>query len=165
MKRTVLLCSVIAILLLIVSFYWNDIIWIFLISFLQDSNLLFVSTEVNDTFVIALKLSLSIAFVPLFLLATWGVGNIILLRRRLLSIMTLLLFIFLAITFNILRIQSHYINITNLKGEVSMPIQDLNFEVAIVAGTVIGCIVSYFIFKSKKIDTSLESNISEIGQN
>jgi len=163
MKRTILICSGISILLFIASFYWHNIIWDFLIFFFRDSNFLFVTTEVNGTFLLALKLSLSIAFVPMFLLFTWLGGNIILLRKRLFSIVTVLVCIFLAVAFNILRIQSHDISLTNLKGEISFSIQDLNFAFAIIMGTVIGCIVSYFIFRSRKVDTVLNSNISEIG--
>lgn len=165
MKRTILLCSGIAILLFIASFYCNDFIWDFLFSFFRTSNLLFVSTEINGTFFSVLKISLSIAFVPVFLLFTWLGGNIILLRKRLFSIVIVLVCIFLTFTFNILRIQSHDIIPANLKGKVSFPIQDLNFAFAIIAGTVIGCILSYFIFRSKKTDSALDSNISEIGQN
>lgn len=165
MKRTILLCSGIAILLFIASFYWNDFIWNFLFSFFRTSNLLFVSTEINGTFLSVLKLSLSIAFVPLLLLAIWLGGNIVLLRKRLFSIITVLICIFLALAFNILRIQSHNITITDLNGKVSFPMQNLNFDMAIIAGTVIGGIIAYFIFKSKKTDQALDSNISEIGQN
>jgi hypothetical protein len=165
MKRTVLLCSGIAILLFIASFYWSDFIWDFLFSFFSTSNLHFVSMEINETFLLALKLSLSIAFVPLFLLVTWLVGNIILLRKRLFSIITVLILVFLAFAFNILRIQSHAITITNLQGKVSFPIRNLNFDIAIIAGTVIGGIVAYFIFRSKKTDSTIDANISEIGQN
>jgi hypothetical protein len=165
MKRIVLLCSGIAILLFLASFYWSDFIWDFLFSFFRSSNFHFVSTAINGTFLLVLKLSLSIAFVPLFLLATWLGGNIILLKKRLFSIITILICIFLALAFNILRIQSHNITITNLKGKVSFPIQNLNFDIAIIAGTVIGGIISYFIFRSKKTDPSLDANISQIGQN
>ncbi len=165
MKRTIFTLSGIAILLFLASFYWSDFIWDFLFSFFRSSNLLFVSTEVNETFLIALKLSLSIAFVPLFILVTWLSGNIILLRKRLFSIITILLCIFLAFSFNILRIQSHDITITALKGKASFPIQNLNFDITIIAGTIIGGIISYFIFRSKKRDRTLYSNISEIGQN
>ena len=165
MKRTILLCCGFAILLFIFSFVWNDIIWDFLMSFLNNSNLLFVANEVNGMFLIALKLSLSIALMPLLLLLTWAAGNIILLRRRLFSVLTVILCISLAIAFNILRIQSHDIVITNLKEKITLPIESLRFEVAILAGTVVGCLVSYFIFKSKKIDIGLESSIAEIGGN
>jgi hypothetical protein len=165
MKRTVLLCSAIAILLFIASFYWSDFIWDFLFSFFRTSNLFFVSTEINGTFLLALKLSLSIVFVPLFILVTWLGGNIFLLRKRLFSIITVLICIFLAFAFNILRIQSHDITNTNFKGKVSIPIQNLNFDIAIITGTVIGGIIAYFIFRSKKTDHALDANISDIGQN
>lgn len=165
MKRTILFCSCISILLFIVSFYLIDILFDFLISFFSTSNLHFVVTEISGTFLLALELSLSIAFVPLVLLAIWLGGNIILLKKRLFSIITVLICISLALAINILRIQSHDITIASLKGKVSFPMQNLNFDIAIIAGAVIGGIVSYFIFRTKKTDAGLDSGISEIGQN
>jgi hypothetical protein len=164
MKRTILFCSIAAILLFIASFYYFNVINGFLFSFFDKSNLSFFVTEINGTFLLAFKLCMSIALIPMFLLLIWLVGNIGSVKSRVFSIIIMLACIIIAVGINVFLIQSHDITMTNWKRNVSFPLEKVFFEYAIFLGAAVGSIISYFIFKRAKINKEQNIAISQIGK-
>jgi hypothetical protein len=162
MKRTILFCCIASIFLFIASFGLGDVIYDFFLSFFDNSRLVFQVTAINGTFIAVLKLSLSIALIPILLLVVWLAGNIFLLKKRIFSIAIVLVFAAITITFNIFRIQSHEMVMTNLKGKILFPSDELFFEYAIFIGAVLGCILAYLIFRSPKLNTGMDLAIPEI---
>jgi hypothetical protein len=162
MKRTILFCCIASILLFIASFGLGDVIYDFFLSFFDNRRLVFQVTAINGTFLSKLKLSLSIALVSILLLTVWVAGNISLLKKRLSSIMIVLVCIVIALGLNIFRIKSHEMVMTNLKGKILFPSDELFFEYTIFIGAVLGCILAYLIFRSPKLNTGMDLAISEI---
>ena len=150
MKRTILYCIISSIILLIASFYLNDRIFDFFLSFFKSGRLQFVVNEVNSPFLATLKLGLSIGIIPLLLLIVWLAGKITSFRRRLFSVLIMIVCIVLAIMVNVFRISSHEIVMTNLPAVISFPVEELFFEYAIGIGSIVGAAISYFIFRERR---------------
>ncbi len=150
MKRTILYCVSSSIILFILSFYFSDEIFDFFLLFFYDGHLNFVVTAVNGTFLIALKISLSIAIIPLILLIAWIGGRIESSRKRLFSILIVVGCMVLAMMLNVFRINSYLRLLTNLDAQISFPVAKLFFEYAISIGTIVGVVISYFIFRKRK---------------
>lgn len=164
MKCTILYCIISSIILLIVSFYFNDTIFDFFYSFFNGSDLQFAVYAINSTFKIALKVSLSIGAIPLLLLIAWIPSDIKTFRKMSFSVLIVLVCIALAITINVFRIRSHGIATSPLGVTIPFPIEELYFEYAIIVGVVTGSIISNFIFRKKKLQEETKAAIEAIGK-
>jgi hypothetical protein len=163
MKRTILYCITGSIILLIVSFYFNNKIFDFFYSLFNGSNLQFAVYALNSTFIIALKVSLSIGTIPLLLMVAWVSGNVTSLRKRSFSVLILLVCIVLAIMVNVFRIRSHEMVISPLGTQIPFPMEELYFEYAIIIGGVSGTIAAYLIFRKRILQEETRAAIEEIG--
>lgn len=163
MKHSVLYCIISSVILFIVSFLLRDTIFDLIFSLFNGSNLEFAVYHINSPFIIALKLSASIAAIPLSLLGAWISNNIIAFRKRALSVLIVLVCLVLAIMLNVFRISSHGIVKSPLNVQIPFPIEKLYFEYAIIMGVVSGLIISYFIFRKRKLQEEMKAAIEEIG--
>lgn len=159
MKRTILYCIASSIILLIVSFYFNDRIFDFILSFFEGGHLQFVVHEFNSPFLAALKLSVSIGIIPLLLLIVLLAGQITSYRKRLFSVLIIVGCIALAIMMNVFRISSYEIEMTKLPAQITFPFEELFFEYAIAIGSILGSAISYFIFRKRKSNEELNLEI------
>jgi hypothetical protein len=163
MKRTVLFCIVSSVILFIVSFFLSHTISDFFLSLFNGNNLQFAVYALNSYFIIALKVSLTIGTIPLLLLVAWIYGNITSFRKRSFSLLIVLVCIVLTIMLNVFRISGHEMLISPLGTPIPFPIEELYFEYAIISGVVSGSIISYFIFRNRKMQAETKAAIEEIG--
>ncbi len=164
MKRTLLYCIISAAILFIISFFLSGTILDFFLSLFNGTNLQFAVYALNSHFIIALKVSASIGTIPLLVLVAWIYGNITSLRKRSFSVLIVLACIVLAIMLNVLRISSYDMIISPLGSKIPFPIEELYFEYAIMTGIVSGSIISYFIFRRRKLQEEAKAAIEAIGK-
>jgi len=163
MKRTILYCTISSVILFIVSFYLSGTILDFFLSLFNGSNLQFAIYDVGSSFMTALKLSVIIGAIPLLVLAAWISGNITAFGKRSFSVFIVLACIVLAIILNVFRISSHEIVLSPLNAQIPFPFEELYFEYAIIIGAVLGSVISYFIFRKRKLREETKAAIEAIG--
>jgi hypothetical protein len=163
MKRTILYCMVSSVILFIIAFLLRETIFNFFFSLFNGSNLQFAVYAFNSPLKIALKVSIGIGTIPLLLLIAWIPNNIKTFRKMSFSVLIVLVCIALAITINVFRIRSHQIAISPLGVPIPFPIEELYFEYAIIVGVVTGSIISYFIFRRRKLQEETKAAIEAIG--
>lgn len=163
MKRTILYCIVSSVVLFIFSFYSGGTILEFFLSFFKGSNLEFAVYHHNSPFVQVLKLSASVAAIPMLLLGVWIRNNITSFRERSLTVLIILVCVILGIIANIYRISSHEIVRSPLNIQIPFPTEKLYFEYAILISIFSGLIISYFIFRKKKLQEEMKTAIDAIG--
>jgi hypothetical protein len=147
MKRTILFCCIAGVALFILTFIFNGFIYEYFLSFFDTGLPRFQLTGIGSFNIL---LCVAIALIPVFILLTWLLGSIDSLIKRLLSIWLVGICISAAVTANVFRILSKQMAITNLKAVMVYPFNELYLEYAILAGTLIGCGISFLVFKSKQ---------------
>lgn len=148
MKRAVLFCTVFAALLFIISLEFYGAIYEYLLSFHNGSHLVFQATSVNDINN-RLILSVSIAIIPFFILAVWQIGEIVLMRRKIFSIIVVVVFIAIALVLNDFRIFTTETMMDNLRGVIPYPLEKVYFGYAIFSGSFLGSASAYILLRSK----------------
>ena len=164
MKRTIVYCILSSILLLVLAFYFSGEIIDFILSLFYNSESRFVVTHVNEPFLLSVKLSLSIAVIPIIIMIAWFTGKISSNRKWLFSVMIIIGCIALSILLNVFRIQMRLNKIANSAYKSRIPIGQLYFEYAILIGAIFGLLITYFVFKNKRLNEDLNPAISEIGK-
>ena len=122
----------------------------------RTENLQYHYTHITTQFKLTLFFSIIIGLTPLFLILTWRLGRIDKTVRRIYSgfIVVFLMSISIALKYYLVKLTLY--RITDLKTKTSetinnsFAIEDLNFESYLLAGLILGCIVSYFLFKKNR---------------
>jgi hypothetical protein len=149
MQRTIIFSCITAIPVFIIAFVCNDLINDYLLSFFDNNAFIFQQTTVSN-FGRLVRLNLSIALIPVFILLTWRYGQIDSPIKKLLSLWLIGICISSGLTVNTFRILSAQMVMTNFKGKTVYPVEALHFDYAIILGTIVGCVIALLIFKSKK---------------
>ncbi len=163
MKRIIFICILSSLLLFVMSFYFANKIFDFIFSFFYNAEYRFIFTGVNDSIVISTKLSVSIALIPLLVMALWAYGKIILLRKKIFSLIIITISIALVFLFNVYRIQSLLNDFSHKAYKSHILMSQLYFEYAVIIGTLLGVIISYFTLRTKQFSEDFSTAISEIG--
>ena len=164
MKRTIIYCIISSVILFIVSFFLMNAIFDFLFSLFDGNDLQFAIYAFNSPFIIGLKLSVCIGLIPLLLLTAWNFGNITSPRKMLFSVLIVLVCIVLAIMLNVYRINQYQMEVSPLGTPIPFPIEEVYFEYAILAGVVSGAVITYFIFRKRKLQEETRAAIEAIGR-
>lgn len=164
MRRIIIYCIVASFLLFISSFYYIDYILNFFFRILKKGTLSFNVTKVNETFIIAKNISLSIGAIPLLLMACWAVGKITSVRKRIFSILIQLAAVALAIFINVIRIENNAAHITSELVSVKVPIGEMYFHYAIFGGAFLGATISYLIFLRRQAKEELTRLVAQFGE-
>jgi len=148
-KLITIYCVAAAIVLFMISFIYVDEIFDLLYAPFRKHNMFFLVSSVSGSFGMALRLSLAIGLLPIFLMIAWIKGNISSPIKIIGSIAIALAIVTIAILLNEIRLQSYAIpDLPQVK--VAFPIEGAFFERAIVSGAAVGSIISYFIFRTRR---------------
>jgi hypothetical protein len=150
MKNSVVYSILIAFVLAIISFMNIDGVVEFFNIFFKNTRIHFISTSISGPFDMALKLSLAIGLIPILVVLTWIKGNIVLFKQRFLSVFIVIGCITICLAVNIFRIQSVEMQMTALPAQIFFPLERLYIEYAILIGTILGCLLSYLIYRKRK---------------
>ena len=113
--------------------------------------------ELGRQFRTTLLLSLALGLTPFFILLTWRRSPIISKSKKLASVLTIIVCMALAIIVRQQILKSYFTGLTkNLtstvdKINVSYPLDQVNFEYYLFGGLIVGCFISYFLFRLKRI--------------
>ena len=116
----------------------------------------FQAGSVQDPFYSVFKFSIAIALVPALCWLTWKITPVTTNKARIVSFAIILGGIFIAIMTRRVMIRSDLENMALLnkgaypKYGVSMPMTHLHFDYYLLGGALLGCIISYFIYRNKK---------------
>jgi len=151
MKRTIIFCCIAVLVLFCTAYMFGGQILDFLFNLVCKDNIQIQGNTVSGPVLWVIWLSSCIAVIPLFLLATWLLGNITLFKHRMFSIIIVLLFITICIAIDVWQIRSNVPpDFNGIKTKILIPFEVLHFEYAVLIGIFLGSFLSYFIFKRKK---------------
>lgn len=154
-KTTLILTIVTSIVLFILIFSTFGKLFELLLP--QIENLQYQTAEMSSQFRLALFFSLVIGLAPILLYLTWRLARIEMTTRRIFSGLIVIVFMVIGILFRQQLIKSTFKKLTNLKtqtGETiynSFAIENLHFEYYLLGGLILGCIVSFFTLRDKKL--------------
>jgi hypothetical protein len=153
-QKTNLLLSILsAFVLFLVNF--TQIGFIFHLLLPKIENLHYQNTEMGEQFKLSFLISLVIGLLPILLHLTWRLTSIATLKSKTISGLIVIAMMTLAVIFRQQLIKSTFDGLTNLKkpsGETiynAFPIENLNFEYYLLGGLILGCVMTYFMFKGK----------------
>jgi len=121
-----------------------------------------ISFQITDTgkvFQTSILFSLVLALIPVLIWLTWRLGGIVSAGKKAASLFTVLAFAFLAILARRLAVKTYFNKVVkpaigaNENNRVIYPINPVNFVYFILAGLIVGCVVSYLLFRKKKYTT------------
>lgn len=113
--------------------------------------------EVNESFKTAILFSVPLGLTPVLIYLTWLYSPIISRQKRLSSILIVITCITLAIIVRHQMIRSYFTGLLNTstssieKINVNYPMSEVHLEYYLFAGLSIGCIISYYLLRHKKI--------------
>ena len=153
-KRTLLLTILSAFVLFVFTF--TQVGFIFHLLLPKIENLHYQTTEMGVQFKLSFYISIVIGLIPILLYLTWRLTPITKLKSKTISGLIVIAMMALAVIIRQQLIKSTFNGLTNLKtasGETiynSFPIENLNFEYYLLGGLILGCVLTYFMFKGKK---------------
>lgn len=156
-KTTLLLSILSAIVIFILTF--TQIGFFFHLMLPKIENLHYQTTEMGEQFKLSFFISLAIGLIPILLYLTWRLTPITTLKSKTISGLIVIILMALAVILRQQLIRSTFDGLTNLKtptGETisnSFPIENLNFEYYLLGSLILGCVMTYFMFKGKKSNT------------
>lgn len=160
-KKTLIICMALSIALLFLTFYLFDnildLIWP------RAESFTITYTSIATQLELAIIFSVAVAVSPILLFFTWKLGSIASTKNRTLSILMVSGFMILSVISRKLYIEYWFSKFSTSKTETGEPIyssmyaEDLNFEYFLLGGLILGCAVSYFIFKRKSIQVGGQS--------
>lgn len=117
----------------------------------------FQITEHNGTINASLLFSLLLGLIPVLTILTWKVGRIVSLNRKVASIFTILIFLIIPILIRHTAVKSYLAGLSKRliaqKTNMTYPIDPINFVYYLFIGLFLGCIISYFLFRTKTKQT------------
>ena len=160
-QKTSLLLSILSsFVLFIVTFTQFGFVFHLLLPKIE--NLHYQNIEMGEQFKLSFFFSIVIGLIPILHYLTWRYTPITTLKNKTISGLILIAMVALAVVLRQQLIRSTFNGFTNLKtpsGETilnTFPIENLNFEYYLLGGLILGCVLSYFIFKVKKSSTDNE---------
>ncbi|HMC98687.1 MAG TPA: hypothetical protein VKH37_00990 [Ferruginibacter sp.] len=153
MKKTIRDCIALAIISCLLCFTFLDVIYKFLFSFIEKK-IAIPPYDINLNIFSGVLLSLSVAYVPLFIMGVWLKGNITNVRKRVLTVIIFVGLIIAAVCLNIFRINSTILFMTRLpESPVPFAFDETYFEYFVFIASVAAALISYFAFRSKPNNT------------
>lgn len=154
-KITIILTIFISIALFVVAFFSFGTIYESLLP--RVNNGFYQASEFIGLFDTSLVPALVIGLIPLLIWTTWRLANITSNRQKILSISIVIICITLAVLVRREMIKFYFAGLTgktetiNGKIYVSFPLNKVNFEFYMYGGLIIGCLISYLLFRQRKI--------------
>ncbi len=111
----------------------------------------FTSSHLNTHLFQQIYFSVALALIPVFLNVTWRVSPIITIPQKIKSVILVSLCLVVSV---ILRRQIIYLNLTSFHLPTgvtnAVSIQNLHFHFYLFGGLLVGCLLSFLLFKQKK---------------
>lgn len=154
-KTAIILAIAISVILFLTGFLTSGIIYVYLLP--KVDNVFYQDAELNGHFISTLIFSVTLALIPILLLLTWRLSPITEKRKKAASVVTVVLCMATSLVVRQQIIKSYLsklaitMNLSNEKSHIIYPIDKVNFELYLVLGLCVGCVVSYFLYKQEKI--------------
>lgn len=114
-------------------------------------------TEIGGEFKTMLLFSSVFALTPFLILLTWRYSPIVSVSKKLASVLTIVVCMTLAIILRQQIIKSYFTGLTKNfnstvdKINVNYPVDQVNFEYYLFGGLIVGCLISCFFLRQKRI--------------
>ncbi len=111
----------------------------------------FTITSFSGQFKASIYFSLIVALIPIFIVQTWKIARLNSLTKKLLTILIVCTSIIISILIRRELLKIYFSQFTKIDHlTLNYPLEEVHFEYYILAGLLVGCIISYLLFRKRK---------------